>query len=98
MLLSETLKIMIDEMDITSLEKVTACCKIMIQLCFGKLEDELRKTPNDNAMISNFKMINNIWNLTVSYADKTGKPVLKKDGFRDLVRSKKEFELIHNLI
>jgi len=96
MLLSETLKEMVDNTNETDWEEVKKTCHEMIKLCFGKVEEDMKQDMSLENCVIAFQRVSNIWNLTVKYSEKVGKPFIKENGFKDLIKSKQEFKEIHH--
>ena len=95
MLLSETLKQMVDNTDM-DWESVKKTANEMIKLCFGKVEEDMHKDMSLENTIIAFQRVNNIWNLVVKYSEKVNKPFIKENGFKDLIKSKEEFKELHH--
>lgn len=95
MLLSEQLKEIIDKTNV-DWDSAKVTLGEMIKLCFGKVEEDMKKDMSIENCVTAFQRVNNIWNLTAKYADKIGKPIMKIDGFKDFVKSKDVFKEIHS--
>lgn len=64
----------------------------MVKECFKYLDEH--RSSDLEEVITNFKFVDNVWQMVTKRLIKEGKGFARTDGFQQLVASKKEFDFV----